>query len=144
MKKGLLLLFVACLSMIGFQAAAQDDKSDQDDRIVNYNMFRGVSTPAGPRFEIVFAPEDTSVWFKIDKETGEVWAAMSNLGTTAFSKMGKEATLNDEAFPGEINYQLIVLDDSHVLLLNIHPGTTWECYRRPFSKFGDFKKIWMN
>jgi len=142
MKKNLILLLIASLSLIGFQAAAQDNKSDNRD--LSINMSRGVSTPAGPRYEIVSTPDNTLVWFKIDKETGEVWAAMNNMGTTAISKMGKEATLNDEAPSGKINYQLIVLDDSHVLLLNIHTGTTWECYRRPFSNFGDFKKLWMD
>lgn len=139
MKKYIFSFIVACLSLtsslLTFQAAAQD----QNTRSANIapNRFTISTSVEGPRYEIVTAPDLSFVCYKFDKETGTTWKIYDDKVT----KIDKELALNDETYPGQNNYQLVVANSSYILLLNVNTGTVWVYLDTLFTKYSRFKEL---
>ena len=157
MKKYMLSFLVSCLSLAAsfmtFQAAAQENLTEAQVRtIVNGAVEHAVDSPAkvnpasslyGPRFEVVQIPESPFRFFKFDKETGDTWVIDTSGKTTSGKKLWRPMGWKDEARPGEINYQLLVVSWQRLVLLNVHTGTMWESRLSGGrnATFEDFKEV---
>ena len=156
MKKCIISFIVACLSLtsslITIQAAAQNNLTEGQARNIMTSTTHHSSTTSsttisptsslyGPRFEIVPMPNYTSMWFKFDKETGDIWMVENKTHGTTSRQIRMGMSFNDDnTRPGEINYQLLVNSWNHIVLLNVHTGTMWEA-KYQHGTFGDFKEI---
>ena len=112
-------------SLLSFQAAAQD------------KQFAAVTSTEGPRYEIVVSPDEHSICYKFDKETGATW----RISFDKVTKIDKEIAFHDETYPDKNNYQLIVADSCYLLLLNLNTGTTWLYVNQLYPKYDQFKEL---
>ena len=156
MKKRILSLMVACLSLVSslmsFQAAAQDNLTESQvksivEGVLESNAKKAGKTDSasslyGPRFEIIRMPDRDFTFFKFDKETGDTWE-INTYKSTSSRKVGRQSSSQDVARPGEVNYQLIVDSWHHITLLNVHTGTMWESRLSSGrnAAFEDFKVV---
>ena len=74
----------------------------------------------GPMFEVVGRADSDVYMFRINKETGEVLF----LGNEKYVKLSREASEDDTAVAGKVNYQL-VMSSTTVYLMNVNTGTLW-------------------
>ena len=156
MKKRILSLMVACLSLVSslmsFQAAAQDNLTESQvksivEGVLESNAKKAGKTDSasslyGPRFEIIRMPDRDFTVFKFDKETGNTWE-INTYKSTKSRLIGRLPGGLDEVRPGEVNYQLIITSWHHITLLNVHTGTMWESRLSSGrnAAFEDFKVV---
>lgn len=124
MKKILFSLLTLCLVQI---AVAQTDKNVGVATSVEYG-----------RWEIIQSPVKTSLLYKLDKYTGEVYQLDHNLfSSPSWVRMEKSQEDDENARLSDgINYQLYLggLDSSDCFLINIHTGKTWRLDSGFFSR----------
>lgn len=123
MKRIISTLFAALL--ISAAASAQDEKKESDSNPCPVMRCTISTSIDGPKFEMVARPEGQDTPFRLNKETGEVWAFFNDKKYV----IGFEESENTVIIPGENNFQLVLTGGTDVYLMNIPSGEVW--YLKP-------------
>ncbi len=120
------LLLAGFLAMPTIPAAAQDDNKPKV--VHHYPVVK--SRLDGERFEILVPRDDTSHnIYRFDKFTGEVWKLDGELfRDSKLLHLPKEASENDLAEDGAVNYQFIATSPYQIYVINLHTGVMWKGY----------------
>ena len=82
------------------------------------------SSIEGRRYEILTSGIPEHKRYRIDKETGNVWMFYS--ASIGYTEIKRQASDQDIAEPGKINYQLYIMGDgSNAYLMNLNTGVIW-------------------
>ena len=120
------LLLAGFLAMPTIPAVAQDENKP---KVVHY--FPVVKSRLdGERFEILIPRDDSShLIYRFDKYTGEVWELDGELfRESKLLHLPREASENDRAEAGIINYQFIATSPYQVYVINLNTGIMWRRY----------------
>lgn len=120
------ILFLPLMLLFAFAAKAQEQTDSEKNEIIYEVDVK--SHINGAMLEIVHY-KGSSFYYRINKETGEVWILN---GEKAYT-IELEDSKNNTVYPGKTNFQLIV-GQYNVYLMNINTGETW-CLKmtKPFK-----------
>lgn len=137
------LIYALLLGLLSFSILPTYAQTQEEEKQPTFYYPVVKSSLEGNRYEIVVpTKEEFPDLFKIDKYTGDVWELSTAMFTpyrlVPFTREGHSDDLIEE---GKVNYQLIAVSSTNLLLINIHTGVMWEYNGSLFKKGRVFRLI---